>query len=126
MESCEDKFMGICGVCGDSIFSTSKGDKLRGQYGNKCDRHSLIFCLACCAASVPQVPCGDCARENAKGSSDPVSRLVGRYAHRTLESDVGITISYINYGGCPQVDNRHGNLIKQIRLWSSHGAVSDP
>lgn len=126
METRKDKFLGICGVCGDSIFSMSTSDKPGARYGNKCDRHHLIFCLGCCAASARPVPCTECARDEAKGASDPAFRSVGKYAPRTLESDIGIKISYIHYGGGSQGDNSHTDLIKRIQLMSSYRGVSNP
>jgi hypothetical protein len=125
MEDCNDKFMGICGVCGHAVFLKGADDNPRGRYGNKCDRHHLVFCVACCSTSVGPLPCRDCAREAAKGSSDPASTSVGRYTLRTLESDIGMRFSYINYGGAAEEDNKHDNLIRQIQLMGPCEGVSN-
>jgi len=126
MEGSDNTVMGICGACGVAVLSASIDGKLKGWYGNKCNRHHLIFCKECCTTSSLVVPCRDCAHQAAKGSLDPALRSVGRYTPTTLESGISSTISYINYGRSPGGSNRHHDLIQRIELMSCYKNVSNP
>lgn len=119
-------FLGVCGVCGDVIQATGASDEGSSQYGSRCDRHNLYFCKGCVKKSPLPVPCGACAREVARGSTDPVLRSVGRYAPQTLESDVGTPISYINYDPNPKGEARYNHLVQWIELMSSYENVNNP
>jgi len=125
-DSREETFLGLCGACGGLVLAANAGDKDREQYGAECTHHHLLFCKRCCEASAQPVPCRDCARGSAKGSSDPVLRSLGRYAPQTLESHIGLSISYINYDPTSEQADRRSHLIRWIDLMSPYDHVSTP